>query len=70
MLQLENNQITSIQGYVFSALTNLNSLNLEYNKIKNISDNAFRGLESKHKSVYVFINELKSKIFFVYTCHV
>ena len=51
MLKLEYNYITSIQGNVFSALTNLNSLNIEHNLIKNISDDAFQGLESKYKKV-------------------
>ena len=54
MLKLEHNQITTIQGNVFSDLTKLNSLNIEYNKIANISDDAFHGLESKLKKNYLF----------------
>ena len=47
MLKLEHNKIDMIQGNVFRDLVVLNSLNMAYNEIANISDKAFVGLEGE-----------------------
>ena len=46
-LKLGRNQISELGGFVFRSLPRMSSLDLENNRIRQIDDKAFTGLEGK-----------------------